>query len=194
MNRIELNTIRLNTLALNRIGEGAMSVSKPEELPFGYQMLIDPNGNYLKDANGKIIIVPIENFIPEGYEPAVDENGNILVDAEDNVIFVPIEDEENGEDAEPKPIKFTLEGKEYSAIEGMTWLEFCQSEYNVDGWECYDGEDWVWIEWIDNGVYWVQRYVCDYNQDGVITPVVGADTIKNGTEYREYMESSDGIG
>lgn len=65
MNRIELNKIKLNTLTLNRIGEGVVSVSASgggtEEVPDGYQMLIDKEDAYLKDSNDKIIVVPVED-------------------------------------------------------------------------------------------------------------------------------------
>lgn len=49
---------------------------------------------------------------------------------------------------QPKEIKFYLqrchlkggELEEYTAVEGMTWAEFCDSEYNTDGWYAYDPE------------------------------------------------------
>ena len=49
---------------------------------------------------------------------------------------------------QPKEIKFYLqrchlqggELQEYTAEEGMTWAEFCDSDYNTDGWYAYDPE------------------------------------------------------
>lgn len=36
-------------------------------------------------------------------------------------------------------ITFTIDGIEYQAEEGMTWEEWCNSEYNVDGFWCGSG-------------------------------------------------------
>lgn len=65
MNRIELNKIKFNTLTLNRICGGVVSVSASgggtDEVPDGYQMLIDNEDAYLIDSNDKIIVVPVED-------------------------------------------------------------------------------------------------------------------------------------
>lgn len=34
-------------------------------------------------------------------------------------------------------ISFTISGVEYQAEEGMTWYEWCNTEYKTDGWTCY---------------------------------------------------------
>lgn len=48
-------------------------------------------------------------------------------------------------------ITFTIEGTEYQAVEGMTWEEWINSEYNTDGYYInesyvYNGEKYVWCE------------------------------------------------
>lgn len=44
------------------------------------------------------------------------------------------------EELMPKPtlITFTISGIEYTAIEGMTWQEWCDSEYNTEGFWVFD--------------------------------------------------------
>ena len=132
-----------------------MSVSKPEELPFGYQMLVDPNGNYLKDADGKIIVVPIE------------EGGS------------------SDAPSEPKPIKFKFYDKEYDALEGMTWYEWCKSEYNTDGWECDGPDDYVYTWRQDNGQWDYEYFYVTLGSWWVL----GQETIVPDAVYEEYEDS-----
>lgn len=40
-------------------------------------------------------------------------------------------------------IEFTIDGTTYQAVEGMTWGEWVESEYNTDGWEVYVSEGWI---------------------------------------------------
>jgi hypothetical protein len=49
----------------------------------------------------------------------------------------------DGEESGGNLITFTIDGTEYQAEEGMTWVEWCNSDYNVNNYE-YD-------EW---GIYW----------------------------------------
>lgn len=155
MNRIELNEIKFNTLTLNRIGEGVVSTSASgggtEEVPDGYQMLIDNEDAYLIDSNDKIIVVPVE-----------DEGG------ENNII------------------KFTVNGaEEFTAEEGMTWYDWCQSEYNKYDWTCAGPSEVVYTlenytdQW--NYDYWWLIY----NGDSV----VGSDIIIPNANYEEYEDS-----
>ena len=44
-----------------------------------------------------------------------------------------VEDQGNGNDTSKNLITFTIDGVEYQAEEGMTWGEWCESEYNTDG-------------------------------------------------------------
>ena len=157
MSRAKLNIIKTNTLALNRISKGAKSAPvqerPPEEIPEGYQGLIDNNSYSLKDASGKIIIVPIE-------------------------------DEESGEDA-AKPIKFKFYDKEYDALEGMTWYEWCKSEYNTDGWECDGPDDYVYTWRQDNGQWDYEYFYVTLGSEWVL----GQETIVPDAVYEEYEDS-----
>lgn len=156
MNRIELNKIKFNTLTLNRIGEGVVSVSTSgggtDEVPDGYQMLIDNEDAYLIDSNDKIIVVPVE-----------DEGG------ENNII------------------KFTVNGydEEFTAEEGMTWYDWCQSAYNKDGWTC-DGLGSNVLTWGDYFNQWNYEYFW-IMYDG--TMVSGSDVIIPNGNYEEYEDS-----
>jgi hypothetical protein len=154
MNKRKLNKIKINTLTLNRIGEGVVSASASgggtDEVPDGYQMLIDKEDAYLIDSNDKIIVVPVE-----------DEGG------ENNII------------------KFTLNGEEYTAEEGMTWYDWCQSAYNKDGWTCDSPSDLVYT-WKDYFNQWNYEYFfVVYNG----TSVLGSDAIIPNGNYEDYEDS-----
>ena len=68
-------------------------------------------------------------------------------------------------------ISFTIGGISYTAEEGMTWYEWCQSDYNTSGWMCGDDSSNV----RDNGGTYIVRY------SG--TNVVGSDTIIESASY-----------
>jgi len=62
-------------------------------------------------------------------------------------------------------ISFTIGGISYTAEEGMTWYEWCDSEYNTFGLSCEDDE------------------TSPYSASGYIPDVVGGDTIVDGANY-----------
>lgn len=154
MNTIELNRLRINTLTLNRIGEGVVSVSasggETDEVPDGYQMLIDNEDAYLIDSNDKIIVVPVE-----------DEGG------ENNII------------------KFTFLEEEYTAEEGMTWYDWCQSTYNKYGWTC-DGLNSQVLTWGNYVSQWYYEYFWVMYEG---TLVLGSDIIIPNAYYEEFEDS-----
>lgn len=82
-------------------------------------------------------------------------------------------------------IKFTVNGEEYTAEEGMTWMDFCQSAYNKYDWTCEGPTDSVWT-WEDYTDEWNYDYFwLIYNGDSV----VGSDTIIPDGNYEEYEDS-----
>lgn len=126
--------------------------------------------------------------IPEGFEALIDENGYTLVDASGKIIIVP-KSEEGGNDDAPSGnniIKFTVNGEEeFTAEEGMTWMDFCQSAYNKYNWTC-DGlgsNVLTWGNYVDQWNY--EYFWLMYNGE----LVVGSDTIIPNVNYEEYEDS-----
>jgi hypothetical protein len=37
----------------------------------------------------------------------------------------------------PPPIEFYIDNVKYTALEGMTWAAWCDSKYNIDGWQVF---------------------------------------------------------
>lgn len=68
----------------------------------------------------------------------------------------------------------------YKAKAGMTFYEFCQSEYNIDGFECYDEQGYIYTFTEGEGWFTSSFYLSDANGSSVIEP------------NRIYMESYDG--
>lgn len=68
----------------------------------------------------------------------------------------------------------------YKAKAGMTFYEFCQSEYNIDGFECYDEQGYIYTFTEGEGWFTSSFYLSDANGSNVIEP------------NRIYMESYDG--
>ena len=128
-------------------------------------------------------------IIPEGYETLVDENGYTLVDAKGQIIIVP-KGEESGDNDAPSGnniIKFTVNGydEEFTAEEGMTWYDWCQSAYNKDGWTC-DGLDSNVLTWGNYVSQWDYEYFwVMYNG----TTVLGSDAIIPNGNYVEWEDS-----
>lgn len=116
--------------------------------------------------------------IPKGYEVLTDENGYTLMDANGKIIVVPI-----GEGG--KTIKFTCDGGEYTAEEGMTWYEWCKSEYNTDGWECDGPDDYVYTWRQDNGQWDYEYFYVTLGSEWVL----GQETIVPDAVYEEYEDS-----
>lgn len=81
---------------------------------------------------------------------------------------------------ESTEITFSVAGKEYKAIEGMTWYDFCQSEYNVDEFSTL-GDDYVYIRTQEDVFFPTDFFV--YHPDNGF--VYGKDAIVAGTNYVE---------
>lgn len=82
----------------------------------------------------------------------------------------------------PTLITFTIDGTTYQAEEGMTWYDWCNSEYNTDSeWECASGSDKVMGTYIYN-----HSYVTEGGN-----AVVGNNVITNGYAYGAQ---NDGVG
>ena len=69
---------------------------------------------------------------------------------------------------------FTISGVEYIAEEGMTWADWCDSDYNTDN---YAADVWVW----DNTY---TRYVA-LNDDAIND----TDVIVNGAAYVKHEDN-----
>ena len=116
--------------------------------------------NAFKDtASNLIIYVPTASV--NAYKSATGWK-----DYADYIVGYDFEDDESSE-----LITFSIDGVQYQAEEGMTWLQWCDSEYNVDHFQKNLGLNWV----------------SDYSYDYVVyleNTIVGlADTILQNTNY-----------
>ena len=159
MNSLNLNKLKTNAINLNVIGKKVASVSNPDEIPRNYELLTDPNGFTLMDADGKIIVVPIEGNGEEG--GSSDAPGESAI------------------------ITFTVNDEEYTAEKGMTWVDFCKSQYNRYDWTCEGPTDnvWTWRDYVDdwNYEYWMLTY------NGKL--VTGGETVIPNGAYEELEDS-----
>ena len=86
----------------------------------------------------------------------------------------------------PEPenlMSFTIDGTTYQSADGMTWLEWVNSEYNTAGYYCSNAYDYVGNS-DDKYSYLVKR------SNGTL--VVGSEYIINGEAYTNYVNSSGG--
>ena len=82
--------------------------------------------------------------------------------------------------SDAKEISFSVDGKEYKAREGMTWYNFCQSEYNVDGFYTSENEsDMVWVRTIED-VFFPTDFFVNHPDNGFVYSI---DVIIAGTAY-----------
>lgn len=78
-----------------------------------------------------------------------------------------------GSDITDKKIQFTIGGVSYRALEGMTWGEWLESEYNVDGFSLAESGEIINAD----------KNKCVCIQTSAIFPVVSTETIINNTNY-----------
>ena len=117
-----------------------------------------------------IVVYPLAEPITETVEPVVLKNdaGNVTFIRNTSVsslqfdVACQVKEEEQN-----KLIKFYLqrcplkggELEEYTAEEGMTWVEFCRSDYNTDEWYAYnqdegEADDYVETFYTSQGIGW----------------------------------------
>lgn len=107
----------------------------------------DPSGKY--DLGGQ----KIEPGDTMWFSVGIDNYGENLVDGDFVVEFDDIVFEYSSVDWEETTI--TVLGKNYTAIKNMTWLDWLESEYNIDNFS-YDGHEYVRLgpgKCIDQGIY-----------------------------------------
>lgn len=102
-----------------------------------------------------------------------------------------------GGSSKPKEFKFSIDGKFYNAIEGMTWGEWASSKYNT-GYVAEDGTTYN-IEAYDTVGFYIERdmwlttyYYIATDASNYSTCVTSEDVI---TEFDYvYFKENDGIG
>lgn len=120
--------------------------------------------------------------VPKGFATLQDAEGYNLQGADGSIVLVKSEGDEGSEN---NIIKFTFNGEEYTAEDGMTWYDWCQSAYNKDGWTCDSPSDLVytWKNYIDPWNY--EYFMVMYN--GIT--VLGSDAIIPNGNYEECEDS-----
>lgn len=120
----------------------------------------------------------------------------IKVTCETEPTYAEMTEAENfgGGSAGASTILFTIDGVQMSAQSGMTLEQWCNSEYNIDGWHCGGPESQVTLDVVIGETDW------DYSEWKVLavdgtweTTVLGQVVITDGAVYNSYTDSS-GIG
>lgn len=122
--------------------------NQTERLPDGYS------------ANSVTIFKP-ENLTPENIAEGVEIAGIVgtyVIPQYDGTVDIT-------ESETATLISFTINGTEHQAVEGMTWAEWCDSEYNTVGADCDDGT------------------MVHYTLTSFIVGVSESDTIIDGNAY-----------
>ena len=142
----------------------------PSNVPGLYDLV---NGVFYPSATSTPFVAgPVYNKVWHDIARVFKKISGIWVEQEElaNVIEDGIRYKNGGEYMRPVTfISFTIEGASYQAEEGMTWAEWCESDYNTDGYSSTD------------------RYI--YTSDGFWTVtsgsgfVGGTDLIESGGAY-----------
>lgn len=144
------------------------------------------SGNYLVEGNPDITptrlceaggftidegVAAVYRGNSEGYAEAVDA---YLYDADSGAWLNIV----TGEAAQSL-IPFTIDGTQYQAEDGMTWAEWCESEYNTGGWSIAGSAS--------------SNYVFNAYSDQYISGSSATATIIDGATYTVASNSSGGI-
>ena len=95
----------------------------------GYNKFTRKDGTILCDLTTDTIIA---DKLAKGYT-AHDRSGNIIVGTYE--AEAPVEEWDGSYTVSGGTISFTIDGVSYEAEDGMTWGEWCDSEYNTGGYE-----------------------------------------------------------
>lgn len=148
-------------------------------------------------AKGTPVIV-VYPLIAEKSETATPKSlanpsGEVTIIRDAEVIDLPMEAtlKVKSEGAE---ITFTItnykgEDRTFTAEEGMTWVEFCASKYNTEGWDC--GEAGSWILLYEEGEGWFPTTYYLYDPSSYYM-LLGEDLVKADHHYALYEDG--GIG
>lgn len=143
--------------------------------------------DFVMTLNGAVIDEDVANNIPKDYRIVCAETPKrcVVTFADGTIVEADIQQPPMGESSVTE-ITFSVEGKSYKARKGMTFLEFVNSEYNVDGWTCEGEYDLVYTKyrydaWDD---YEYTYLMYDYDE------MQGFVTIES-KDYMAQTESND---
>lgn len=132
------------------------------------------------------VITDDEDYLDEKYAPLytygtedIGTSGTVLETGKLHFVYE-IDGSSSGGGADtpsvPTLIDFTIGITDYQAEEGMTWAQWCDSEYNTCG--CiYEGVDgWIYGETLD--------HIVSTNS----IPIIASDIITSGTNYTWMLD------
>lgn len=146
--------------------------------------------DFVKTLNGAVIDEDVAVTIPKDYRIVCAETPKMCVVtfADGTIVEADIQQPPMGESSVTE-ITFSVEGKSYKARKGMTFLEFIESEYNVDGWTCEGDYDYVYTSYrYDSWDDYEYTYIT-YDHD----EVRGNTTIESKDYMLQYESNDDGI-
>lgn len=157
-----------------------------------YKRTSGEQGDHIASIPSEVVDVDVAVNFPAIYTIVLTERPSAvtITTAEGEVINAVIPEEPSGD--LPKEASFTIleyqgEDRTFTAQEGMTWREFCESAYNTEEWEVdelgvclYQGEGWG-----------APLY---YLADGNYVNVYGEDIILPNYQYRMWQDGGNGGG
>lgn len=110
---------------INTVGGGWVDIGSKQ---FGWENIV-VNGvvSDIPTLNIQLTTSPDWLYVKEGIQPTTHEMTITLSDGVESL-------EMNFTEPESNLITFTVDGTSYQAELGMTWYDFCNSEYNTDNW------------------------------------------------------------
>ena len=206
------------TISYSSLKAGEMSITQTTKNVYfdgeGFAALADWKA-YLAEQYAKgtpvIVIYPLADEATESGKTIQNKSGNSQVfrnceisNLETNICY--LQKVEKPEEGGSKLIKFYVQHTgpyshgdgtvEYTAKEGMTWKEFCESEYNINSFSTYEDAEVLTYDYDDGMGAW------GYNEWGWLVPtpddwqtnkIRPNQVITDGTTYYEVWDSS-GIG
>jgi hypothetical protein len=115
----------------------------------------------------------------------------VITTAEGEVINAVIPEGDTPSGDAPKEITFTIsdyqgEDRTFTALEGMTWEEFCESEYNTEGWYTDPTADNSIFLYTEGVGPWTTHYYYLYEVGvGMVTP---EQTINPSASYTTFTD------
>ncbi|MBR5198205.1 MAG: hypothetical protein IKW20_00070 [Bacteroidales bacterium] len=184
------------TISYSTLKKGCMSITQTtKNVYFEGGSIADLSAwkEYLAEqyASGTpvIVIYPLATEVVENVDPHTLPNpkGDFAILRTASVADLGMEVTYKKKAAEgPKLITFTVEGYDqpFTAEEGMNWIQFCASEYNVDEWTCSQDIDNVAVSY---------NFVVEFLSDDGQLPY-GSDLVKANHHYTIYEDNGIGGG
>lgn len=162
-----------------------------------YKRTSGEQGDLIASIPSNVVDEDVAVNIPATYTIVLTARPSLvtITTAEGEVINAVIPEEDSPSGDAPKEITFTIsdyqgQDRTFTVLEGMTWREFCDSDYNTEGW--YANEDnWVELYTEGNGAWFTPYY---YAFEYGVGQAVADRVINPDATYITYRDGGIGGG